>query len=367
MSEPRLIAAAHDDATPPATASFDAAAHNATPPATAPDSVAMPRPTRRRLRTFGCLLLLLPFALWAVVRVFGLDTGYPFVQLIAFTPYVAIAAVLPITVAALARRWWIAGSALIVAVALAACVLPRMVAAPADARAADGVRVRLLSSNLRIGGADVEAIVALVREQRVDVLSLQEFTPDAQRALTAAGLDTLLPHQVTDPGPDANGSALYSRYPLRDDGSRRLADCPFKQARATVAVPGAAPVAVESVHPCAPYAADATPLWSHALSSQPAADPAGPARILIGDFNATIDHVALRRLVATGYRDAAAVLGDAATPTWPYYGAPARFTPKVTIDHVLADRRIGVVAYSVFRVDHTDHRPILAELTLPIG
>ena len=41
-------------------------------------------------------------------------------------------------------------------------------------------------------------------------------------------------------------------------------------------------------------------------------------RLLVGDFNATLDHAALRRLLDTGYRDAASVVGQGMTPTcWP--------------------------------------------------
>ena len=69
--------------------------------------------------------------------------------------------------------------------------------------------------------------------------------------------------------------------------------------------------------------AAAVPLWTADLRDEPAADPANRATILAGDFNATLDHVELRRLLGTGYRDAAASLGRGLTPTWPYAGPRA--------------------------------------------
>ena len=93
----------------------------------------------------------------------------------------------------------------------------------------------------------------------------------------------------------------------------------------------------------------------------------GPLRVLVGDFNATLDHVELRRLLATGYRDAASVVGKGLTPTWPYFGPRWAITPKVTIDHVLADRRIGVRSFEAFTIPGTDHRVILAELVIPLA
>jgi endonuclease/exonuclease/phosphatase (EEP) superfamily protein YafD len=86
-------------------------------------------------------------------------------------------------------------------------------------------------------------------------------------------------------------------------------------------------------------------------------------RVLAGDFNATLDHALLRRLLDTGYRDAAATVGAGLVGTWgPYDGDPI---PPVVIDHVLADRRVGVVAVSVHRVPGSDHRAVLASLTPP--
>ena len=75
------------------------------------------------------------------------------------------------------------------------------------------------------------------------------------------------------------------------------------------------------------------------VADQPPATVDGPVCVLLGDFNATLDHAPLRRLLGTGYRDAADVRGAGFTPTWPYDGKPV---PGVTLDHVLADRRVGV-------------------------
>ena len=54
------------------------------------------------------------------------------------------------------------------------------------------------------------------------------------------GLATLLPYQSTQAEPRAAGSALYSRYRLREVGVRTNPGGGFKQARATVDPPGAA-------------------------------------------------------------------------------------------------------------------------------
>jgi endonuclease/exonuclease/phosphatase (EEP) superfamily protein YafD len=317
--------------------------------------------TARRLAPW---LVWAPFAVWAVVRVVGIERGYPGFQLVSFTPYVAAAAVLPIALALALRQWWAAAAATVVALVLAACVLPRWMADSDAVPAGDtGPTIRVLSANLRVGEGDAATVVRLVREQRVDVLALQEFTPEAQQDLAAAGLDALLPEHALVPWQGVAGSAIYSRFPLRDDGGRENPGG-FRQARATLMVPGSAAVLMESVHPVAPTSRAATPYLLAGLSAEPAATPDGPVRVLIGDFNATLDHVALRRLLDTGYRDAASVVGQGLTPTWPFYGPRIELYPKITIDHVLADPRVGVNRVAVFPVPRSDHRAVLAELVL---
>src|SRR5262249_37253000 len=160
-----------------------------------------------------------------------------------------------------------------------------------------------------------------------------EFTPDARQGLESHGLLEVLPNSSVHPLEEPGGSGLYSRYPLTDKGYLPLPG-EFGQAYATVNVPGAPPLLVESVHPCAPAASDLPGEWKQGLELEPRADIHGPVRLLLGDFNSTLDHAPLQALLRSGYRDAAATLGDGFVGTWPYDGTPL---PKVTIDHVLAD------------------------------
>jgi endonuclease/exonuclease/phosphatase family metal-dependent hydrolase len=215
--------------------------------------------------------------------------------------------------------------------------------------------------NMLLGEADAKAIASLIHDRGVDVLAVQEFTPQGRDDLAAAGIDDLLPHQHLSPRPGAGGSGLYSRFPLRD---RRVAVNPgwdFHQAVAVVRAPGAQPVEIHSVHPDPPGPGRA---WVAGLRAQePAAG--SPLRILAGDFNATLDHAELRRLIATGYRDAAAELGRGLTPTWPYHGRRTRWVPPVTIDHVLVAAGIGVRDFAAVTMPLTDHRAIVATLTVP--
>jgi endonuclease/exonuclease/phosphatase (EEP) superfamily protein YafD len=316
------------------------------------------RPKRRVAGAVVLWALVLPGASWALVRLGGWERG-PAVQLFAFTPYVAAWSLLPVAVTVALRRWTVAAVATLALLLMAAAVLPRAVP---DRSAVTGTPLTVLTSNMLAGGADPATIVRLVRENDVAVLAVQEFTPQAADALAAAGLGALLPHSRLGAEEDTTGSGLYSRFPISAGGVRRNGGG-FMQAYGMIQPPGAPAVAVESAHPLAPYSVGALRDWRADLAAQPPATPGGPLRILLGDFNATLDHAILRRLIATGYHDAADTAGAGLIGTWGPYDGDA--IPPVTIDHVLVDERIGVGDVSVHDVPASDHRAVLAALTLP--
>lgn len=283
---------------------------------------------------------------WAAMRLFGLERGYPLVPLVAFTPFVAAGAVLVIVVAAL----------------LVITVAPRALGGPSAPEGPAGPELRVLSANMQFGTGSPEALVALARRTRADVLRVQELTPRGARRLEAAGIGELLPEQILQPGGRGTGIGLYSRVPLAlatAPGARRN---PLILAAADVE--GAPQVEIAAVHPPPPLRGSILPAWRDDLRALPPATPDGQLRILAGDFNATLDHAELRRLLDTGYVDAAAEVGAGLDGTWPH---GRRFPPPVAIDHVLADARCGVRAFSVHAIPGTDRRAVFAALVLPRG
>ncbi|WP_433307798.1 endonuclease/exonuclease/phosphatase family protein [Actinoplanes sp. CA-030573] len=318
---------------------------------------------RRRGRlavTLLIWLLIVPGLFWAAIRLGGWERGW-LIALLAYTPFVAAWSVLPAILALATRRWTAAAVAVAVVLSFAVFVLPR--AFPGGRGPAAGSPLTVMTSNMLFGGADPEAIVRLVKDNDVEVLALQEFTPEGRDALDRAGLGALLPYSSLDPVEDSPaGSAVYSRYPIGEAGVR-LNEGGFRQAYGMIHPPGATPLLVESAHPLAPSRPENNGLWRRDLAAQPVPDPDGPPRILLGDFNSTLDHAPLRRLIARGYRDAAAATGQGLTPTWPFYEHPG--IPPATIDHVLVDKRLGVRAISAHTVPHTDHRAVVCRLTIP--
>ncbi|MGI8336104.1 endonuclease/exonuclease/phosphatase family protein [Actinomadura scrupuli] len=313
----------------------------------------------RRWVTAAVWAPVLPVLAWALLRRSGWEPGFWWTQWVAFTPYVAGAALLVVPGALLLRRWPAALVAVVAAATLLHAVLPR--ALPDRNPAAHGQVLRVLTANLLVGSVPPRAVVDLVRRLRIDVLAVQELTPEAAVGLHAAGLPALLPQSLTHPLPGSRGSGIYARFPLREATPIELGG--FRQEQATAELPGGRVARIVSVHPCAPVRPGMRACWADGLRALPAAD--GQARILAGDFNATLDHAGLRRLLATGYRDAADVTGEGLLTTWPYRGRRARTVPPVTLDHVLADRGIALHGFRTFALPRSDHRAVLAQLTLP--
>ncbi|QVQ52247.1 endonuclease/exonuclease/phosphatase family protein [Spiractinospora alimapuensis] len=308
------------------------------------------------------VLLLVPWVVWSVIRVTGTEVGFPLVPAISFTPYAAATSVIPLVVALLLRRWWLAGLAFVTAAALAACVLPRLVADGQEGPPAEGPELRVLTVNMEYGQADASSVVELAREAEVDVLSVQELTDAARDRLLAAGLDDELGHEVSEPmasGP--GGSGLYARFPLREVTQGPVPG--FAMPMAALSVPGAGEVEVMAVHPVPPVTPSRIASWQGSFDALPPAGAEDRLRVLAGDFNATLDHARMRELLASGYVDAASVHGQALDATWPI-GRPY---PPLSIDHVLVDERITVDAAALHEFPDTDHRGVLAELRLPEG
>jgi endonuclease/exonuclease/phosphatase family metal-dependent hydrolase len=101
--------------------------------------------------------------------------------------------------------------------------------------------------------------------------------------------------------------------------------------------------------------------WAADLAALPSPEP-DVLRVLAGDFNASLDHAALRAVLRRGYVDAAQAVGRALTWTWAPLNWPV---PRLTLDHVLVDPRIGVATVDVVAVRGSDHRAVVAELVLP--
>ncbi|HKS48476.1 MAG TPA: endonuclease/exonuclease/phosphatase family protein [Amycolatopsis sp.] len=292
------------------------------------------------------------FVMLAALRLLGIDGNRYTAALIALTPYWTAGGLVLGVLALAMRHWWIGVGVVAVSVALTAALLPRLV--PATEPAASGKQLRIMSSNLYLGQADAKSVVQLVRDHGVDVLNMLELTPSEVAEFERAGLFDLLPYRVLEPDSGGAGSGIASRYPL----TKLSLTVPSLLAQPSARVDlGGISVEVVAIHPIPPVTSAS--VWAKEMAELPG--PGDSVRILAGDFNATLDHAAFRRLLARGYADAGERRGSGFVPTWP----SDSFPPPVTIDHVVVDPRVAVNDYQVLDVPGSDHRAVYARLTLP--
>jgi endonuclease/exonuclease/phosphatase family metal-dependent hydrolase len=316
--------------------------------------------TRPGVKTWAVVLWVVPcvvFLAFAALRLLGVTGNRFIIATIALTPYIGVAGLALGVIGMLMKRWIFAGIVLSIAMITSAAVVPRMLAN--DQAKAYGPKLTVMTANLYVGRADAKLLLDMVREQGADILSLQELSPQMVQDLDRAGIDRVLPYRLFEAQRGASGSGLASKYPLRQ--TQIIDPSTFAQPSAVVDLPGVVDPEVLVVHTAPGVEPEWTATWRSELADLPEADRQGQPRLLIGDFNATLDHADLRDVISRGYADAAERRGEGLTPTWP----AAIWPPPVAIDHVLADARTEFTDYQVFDLPGSDHRAVVVRLNLP--
>lgn len=291
----------------------------------------------------------------------------PWVLATAFVPYAALgyAVVVLLLVVAFrrvrgARGRWVGATA---ALAVAGLVFHLALLVPLYAGGHPHGRpdLTVMTANLRLGEADPRSVVRLARDQHVDVLVLEEVTPEAAAALGAAGILATLPHAAGAPAPWAGGTVVLSRFALTSQIALATGNGGYR-----MRVEAPRPFWLVAVHPSQPLREGAGWLQDWAVINRTLDGLDGP-RLLVGDFNSTLDHGPVRSALGRGLRDAAAAADSGWQPTWPSGVRPYRLALGVglfAIDHVLVSAPFGALATRTFDVAGTDHRALVARLAL---
>lgn len=315
-----------------------------------------PRPAGRLLTVVTCVFILLGVAALAA-RCWRANNTVA-LAIIALSPYLMLAVALALVIAAVRRRWVTAGIAAAVTVGCLVTQVPHFLA---DDAPRDSVQVRVMTFNLRLGRADASEVVRTVRDNRIDLLMLEELTPAGLARLTEAGLPNELRHFEGHPGLiGPEGTGLWSRYPLTS--GRLVAGLSFVTPAARIAVPGVSqPVYALGMHPAGPVQANS--YWLRDIATVPyiLKDVPPGAVIVGGDFNATPDNVWFRGILKTpGYANAIDQAGSGPIPTY-----NARHpVPLIAIDHVLTRGAVATAVRPV-RISGSDHLGIIATVAIP--
>ncbi|MHC3470160.1 endonuclease/exonuclease/phosphatase family protein [Streptomyces sp. 7R007] len=311
---------------------------------------------RRRARVAGRWLgALLLAGVSAVVgcRVADTDGVTPVPQLLAFLPWLLAPTALALLLSLLAR-WWPGLVWTVVVLALLAWYFE-----PYGRSAEPGgpalAELRVLTSNVEFGRG-TDALVPVVRARRPDVVFVEECEYTCQATLTKT-FRAGYPYRRAVVAGGSEGSLILSRFPLTPAGG----------VTGTMGMPGAVAdvgghaVRLQLAHPMPPLPGQVG-VWRRELGRlRDAAAAVRTPLILAGDFNATQDHAAFRRILDTGLRDAARLAGHDRTPSWPARTAPAI---GAQIDHVLVSRDFAANSARFLTLPDTDHRALLVDITL---
>lgn len=314
----------------------------------------------------SCAVLGAPVAALSVCRAAPWPWPATIVQLLSFTPWLVVPAGLSLLCAVAGRRRWaLAAAGTLLAVQTVWLFAPgHATASPSDGQ--DRLDLVTMSINVKLGRADADEIVRLVRDNGVGLLAVQEYTPALEARLAAGGLRGLLPYRITAPAAGAGGGALYSQRPLAQTGVSTGTRFPMATARLDLEAAGhAAVLEVTNVHTRAPVDGG-LPQWRRELDLLAGVGKEPGNVLLLGDFNASYDHLEFRRLATAradggGLVDVGTAQGARLIPTWPQ-DLPL---PGTTLDHLLTSPSVGSRSYSVHRVAGTDHAAVIATLSVP--
>ena len=227
----------------------------------------------------------------------------------------------------------------------------------------------VVSVNLRCDEpALIELVPVLVREQP-DIVVFQDFSQEAWDHLQGTSWSQMLPYHWIEPkdqplaaGADPCGTMVFASTPVTlassADDPQPVFDVELASGTLTV-VPASLPTLSDGVEPWL----QGFVLLSEAITAHEtiAGAPAEVSSMLVvGDFNATREHLPMRQLVAEhGLVDAAERAGAGWLPTFP---ANRRYPPLVAIDHILMSPGLSASEVTAFSVRYGAHRVLVAHI-----
>lgn len=317
--------------------------------------------TVRKIFWLGLWLLGLVIFLIFLIRWWSGDQLWQVRLFNYLMPWVLIPLATALIVAGIGRRRWLvailAAPALFISLSYAPLFLPRCSFALANDE-----NLKVLSHNVSRYNTNVGAITAQIREERPDILLLQELRQDQVESFLKILAD-LYPdaelHFTYDP---FTLQAVASRYPLT-----LLAMMPEKgRAQKVLLETLNGPITVINVH------VDFDRGWRRnyqqlsALLTEDIISVEGPV-IFGGDFNTT-DQTQIYRLVSQHLQNAHWEAGWGFGFTFPYRERPVRgrlpVPPVVRIDHIFYnDHFFARKAGTIFQPGGSDHLPVFAEFS----
>ena len=216
--------------------------------------------------------------------------------------------------------------------------------------------ITLVSSNVLITNHRFRDLARSLLDEDADVVVLQEITSEH-----AAILDDVLcgygdRQVVAEPRDDYAGWAIVSKHPIVSVDRLEFPGWPI----AVVAIDHpSGRFRLANIHTAAPTTTEDATAWGDQFNAlERLADPAAPT-VLAGDFNATDQHAAFRRLLECGFTDAFEEVGTGWGATWPSGGWRV---PVLRLDHVLTGGPMLATSVTSRAAPGSDHLYLCATL-----
>ncbi len=172
----------------------------------------------RRLPRFVSVLLWVVTAalgLVVVMRLVAWDHFQPFVVLDAFTALIYLPAWIVLVVAALGRRFLLAGAALLIVVAQVAFLLPELTATePVPTWATKAPTLKLLDANTDLPNKNLSGYAKEISQFRPQLVTMEETNRVVASQLHSDGVLRDLPYQINIMQYGPAGFFVASHYPL---------------------------------------------------------------------------------------------------------------------------------------------------------
>ena len=301
-----------------------------------------------------CWLVAAVLLLLELLRLIGLDArSTPLIALSTAWPLVTLAGLLVVVGAAYVRRPLLGGVAALVLIVVVVAWWPTWTG-EVGAGPKGAPRLRLLALNVEYSNDTGAAASRQIRSQNPDVVVLSELSP-----LTLKHLN-LKQYRYTwqRPEPNAFGQGIWSRWPLQDETTWSVDG--ISMARLTVETPSG-PVRLYQVHTIAPRGGGRR-TWQQQLKQLRTLLNAERLPVIAaGDFNASHWDSAFSDLLGGRPHITDAAAGRGYFATWP---SGRTLPPVFPLDHVLVSKGIGVRHFGVLGAVGSDHRAIVADLTV---
>ena len=265
----------------------------------------------------------------------------------SLTPYGLPVVIVVAALAAWQRSRVLAATAAVVGLGILLLSVSLVFPAGRPAPIADAVGLRVASINLLYSNPRISDVADELTALDPDVVLFIEFTAEHRSALLDDRIAAQYPYRIDRHGADAGGMALWSRFPITDNG--RI-DTESRTIDASLDGPDG-PFRLLGVHPPTPISSHGG--WTRSLHQIGAlVDASTDPTLVVGDFNATYWHPAFRDLLRHGLTDAHIASGRGFSTSWPTDEAVPAF---VRLDHALTAH--GLVSTDVvdFRPPGSDH------------